>query len=69
MEVNKGAFLVADNDIQPTLKTGQPKGYVDVVMRIERFKDVRAMADHYIAGPWREWAETEKPRRANIPDE
>ncbi|MBI4523878.1 MAG: hypothetical protein HY695_08720, partial [Deltaproteobacteria bacterium] len=58
--------LVANDDIQPTLKTGQHKGHVDVIMRIERFKDVKAMADHYIAGPWHEWAETEKPRRRTI---
>jgi hypothetical protein len=58
--------LVANYDIQPTLKTGQPKGHVDVIMRIERFKDVKTMADHYIAGLWHEWAETEKPRRRTI---
>ena len=57
--------LVANDDIQPTLKTGQPKGHVDVVMRIERFKDVKAVAEHYIRGPWHEWAETEKPRQAD----
>jgi transcription elongation GreA/GreB family factor/very-short-patch-repair endonuclease len=60
-----GGF-VANDDIQPTLKTGQPKGHADVIMRIERFTDVKAMADHYIAGAWQEWAETEKPRRRAI---
>ena len=58
--------LVANNDIQPTLKTGQPKGHVDVIMRMERFKDVKPMADDYIRGPWHGWAETEKPRRRTI---
>jgi very-short-patch-repair endonuclease len=58
--------LVANDDIQPTLKTGQPKGHVDVVMRIERFKDVKEVTEHYIGGPWREWAEAEKPRRRTI---
>jgi hypothetical protein len=58
--------LVANNDIQPALKTGQPKGHVDVIMRIERFNDIKAMADHYIGGPWQEWAETQKPRRRTI---
>ena len=58
--------LVANDDIQPTPKTGQPKGHVDVVMRIERFKDVKAVAEHYIGGPWHEWAEAEKPRRRTI---
>lgn len=32
--------VVANDDIQPTLKTGQPKAYFDVVMRMERFKEV-----------------------------
>lgn len=58
--------LAANDDIQPTLRTGQPRDQVDVIMRIERFIDIRAAADHYIAGPWHEWAETEKPRRRTI---
>jgi hypothetical protein len=61
-----GGGLVANDDIQPTTKTGQPKGHVDVVMRIERFKDVKAVAEYYIRGPWHEWAETENPRRRTI---
>jgi transcription elongation GreA/GreB family factor/very-short-patch-repair endonuclease len=58
--------LAANDDIQPTLRTGQPRDQVDVVLRIERFIDVRAAAENYIGGPWREWAETEKPRRRTI---
>jgi transcription elongation GreA/GreB family factor/very-short-patch-repair endonuclease len=58
--------VVANDDIQPTLKTGQPKAHFDVVMRIERFKDVKPMVDDYIRGPWHEWAEAEKPRRRTI---
>jgi transcription elongation GreA/GreB family factor/very-short-patch-repair endonuclease len=55
--------LVANDDVQPTLKTGQPKDHVDVVMRIERFNDVKALARHYVDGAWQEWAEAEKLRR------
>ena len=55
--------LIANDDVQPTLKTGQPKDRVDVVMRIERFNDVKALAQHYVDGAWQEWAEAEKLRR------
>jgi hypothetical protein len=58
--------LAAGDDIQPTLKTGQPRDHVDVVMRLERFIDVKAAVNQYISGPWREWSEAEKPRRRTI---
>ncbi|MFI5395778.1 MAG: hypothetical protein ACHQ9S_09620 [Candidatus Binatia bacterium] len=58
--------VVANDDVQPALKTGQPRGDVDVVMRLERFEDVKAAVEHYISGPWHDWAEAEKPRRQTI---
>jgi very-short-patch-repair endonuclease len=58
--------LAANDDLQPTLKSGQSRDHVDVVMRLERFTDVRAAVDQYISGPWREWSEEEKPRRRTI---
>ncbi len=58
--------LVPEDDVQPTPKTGLPRGHVDVVMRLERFGDVKTAVEQYISGPWREWAEAEKPRRQTI---
>ena len=58
--------LAANEDLQPTLKTGQPRDHVDVVMRLERFTDVKVAVEKYRSGPWHEWAETEKPRRRTI---
>jgi very-short-patch-repair endonuclease/transcription elongation GreA/GreB family factor len=58
--------VIANDDIQPALKSGQPRDYVDVVMRLERFEDAKVAVEHYISGPWREWAEAEKPRRRTI---
>jgi len=58
--------VVAKDDVQPTLKSGQPRDHVDVVMRLERFEDAKAAVEHYIGGSWREWAEAEKPRRRTI---
>jgi transcription elongation GreA/GreB family factor/very-short-patch-repair endonuclease len=58
--------LASNDDVQPTLKAGRPKDHVDVVLRIERFRDLKAAAEHYIGGPWREWSEAEKPRRRTI---
>ncbi len=36
------------------------------ILRIERFPDIRAAIDEYLQGPWKEWSETEKPRRETI---
>jgi hypothetical protein len=58
--------LAANDDLQPTLKSGQRRDHVDVVMRLERFTDVRAAFDQYVSGPWRKWSEEEKPRRRTI---
>lgn len=58
--------VVGNDDVQPTLKSAQPRDHVDVVMRLERFEDARAAVEHYIGGLWREWAEAEKPRRRTI---
>ena len=58
--------LVANDDVQPTLKTGQPRGHVDVVIRLERFGDTNTTVEQYVNGPWREWSEAEKPRRRTI---
>jgi hypothetical protein len=37
--------LASNDDVQPTLKSGQPRDQVDVVMRLERFTDVKAAID------------------------
>lgn len=58
--------VASRDDVQPTLKTGRPKDHVDVILRIERCGDLKAAAEQYIAGPWREWSESEKPRRRTI---
>ncbi len=60
------AGLASNDDVQPTLKTGRPKDHVDVILRIERFSDVKVAAERYIGGPWRDWSEAEKPRRRTI---
>ncbi len=58
--------VIANDDIQPALKSGEPRDHVDVVMRLERFEDAKVAVGHYISGPWSEWAEGEKPRRRTI---
>jgi transcription elongation GreA/GreB family factor/very-short-patch-repair endonuclease len=57
--------VVANDDVQAVPRTGA-KGQVDVIFRLERFADAKTAVDQYISGPWREWAEAEKPRRRTI---
>jgi transcription elongation GreA/GreB family factor len=58
--------VIANDDIQPALKSGQLRDHVDVILRLERFEDEKLAVEDYISGPWREWAEAEKPRRRTI---
>lgn len=58
--------VISNDDIQPPLKSGLSRDHVDVILRLERFEDAKVAVEHYIGGPWREWAEAEKPRRGTI---
>src|SRR5439155_18811263 len=39
---------------------------VDVRLRLDRHPEIQQAIDAYSAGPWRRWAESEKPRRETI---
>jgi hypothetical protein len=57
--------LTAKGDVQPNLKAGKSKDLVDVILRIERFKEIKAAGDSYVGGPWREWSEGREAAAAN----
>lgn len=61
--------LAREADVAPALK---PKGGVaaealrDVILRLDSDAKAKAAIAAYIDGPWRRWAEEEKPRRQTI---
>lgn len=51
-------------DVRPAMKGGPAER--DVFLRLDRHPEVKQAIDAYIAGPWTEWASTERPRRETI---
>ena len=45
---------------------GEQTGFCDVIFRLQNLPDVDYAVRAYVEGPWREWAEAEKPRRETI---
>lgn len=45
---------------------GRGEDVVDVRLRLDRWPDRQRAIDEYVAGPWRRWADEERPRRETI---
>ncbi|MEE9207995.1 MAG: AAA domain-containing protein, partial [Gemmatimonadota bacterium] len=64
--------ILEEEDVQPALRPGrygeeeEQAGLCDVIFRLENLTDIEASVRTYVQGPWREWAEEEKPRRETI---
>jgi very-short-patch-repair endonuclease len=63
--VEKG--IVNTEDVSKALKQSQfgPKMF-DVFLRLEQQLELRSVIEAYITGPWKTWADTERPRRETI---
>jgi hypothetical protein len=70
-ELIEGGILDED-DVQPALRSGrygeeeEQAGLCDVIFRLENLADIEDSVRTYVQGPWREWADEEKPRRETI---
>ncbi|MCG8561716.1 MAG: AAA family ATPase, partial [Hyphomicrobiales bacterium] len=70
-ELVEQGVLEAD-DVQPALQTGGDEvgevneGPCDVIVRLTNLPDIEASIQAYVGRTWREWAETERPRRETI---
>src|SRR5438093_1969 len=61
--------LVDAGEVEPEDVMPSPQGQadtVDVRLRLDRHPEIQQAIDAYSAGPWRRWAESEKPRRETI---
>ena len=64
--------ILEEEDVQPALRPDQygeeeeQEGLRDVIFRLKNLPDIDSSVRAYVAGPWREWAEAEKPRRETI---
>ena len=64
--------ILEEEDVQAALRPGrygeedEQAGLCDVIFRLENLPDIEASVRNYVQGPWREWAEAEKPRRETI---
>ncbi|MBV8097134.1 MAG: very short patch repair endonuclease, partial [Acetobacteraceae bacterium] len=60
------AGLIAHNDVMPSLGKDAQPGCVDVHLQLANMPEFAAAFAEWVAGPWTEWAATEKPRRQSI---
>ena len=64
--------VLYEEDAQPAMRPdrfgdeGEQTGLCDVIFRLQNLPDVDYAVRAYVEGPWREWAEAEKPRRETI---
>ena len=64
--------VLYEEDAQPAMgpdrfgDEGEQTGLCDVIFRLQNLSDVDYAVRAYVEGPWREWAEAEKPRRETI---
>ena len=64
--------VLYEEDAQPAMRPdrfgdeGEQTGFCDVIFRLQNLPDVDYAVRAYVEGPWREWAEAEKPRRETI---
>ena len=62
--IRDGAIAAAD--VTLTLRPKPGEDLRDVVLRLEKFPEVRAKVQEYVAKTWTEWAQAERPRRETI---
>ena len=62
--IAKGA--IDRTDVTKSLKPKPGEDLRDVLLRLERFRDAKSKVEHYVAGVWSEWAQSERPRRETI---
>ena len=64
--------VLKEEDVQPAMRPERfgddesQTGLRDVIFRLPNMPDVESAVHMYVEGPWREWAEAEKPRRESI---
>lgn len=71
MEAHEAEQLIIDGtveraDVTKSLKPKLGADLCDVVLRLERFPEVKLKIEHYISRVWIEWAQAERPRRETI---
>jgi hypothetical protein len=70
MPRREAAKLLAESRIDPPdvmpPSRGLGEDVVDVRLRLDRWPDRQRAIDEYVAGPWRRWADEERPRRETI---
>jgi len=54
------------SDVTKSLKPKPGEDLRDVVLRLDRFPEVRAEIDNYINRTWGQWSQSERPRRETI---
>ena len=57
---------VGREDVAKTLKPRPGEDLKDVILRLDRFPEIKAQIETYVAQTWAEWAQTERPRRETI---
>jgi hypothetical protein len=62
----EAGLLDMEDIMMPRDADEAPPAQMDAILRTGAMPEFRALFDEYIAGPWSEWAEVERPRRKSI---
>lgn len=65
-DLAEAGLITGDDVMRPVGADQAIPDKMDIFLRIERLTEIKQAYDAYLSGPWKKWAETEKPRRRSI---
>lgn len=65
-EMQTSGKISSDQIVGTENQAAEPPEVLDVLLYSAQLPDLQSQFDHYLKGPWAEWAEVERPRRRSI---